>query len=393
MRIRLPLKAIVALVLIFAVSVSVTTAYFLRNKFAGLNISTAEKITEINQLLKENYYFELDNDKMNDALITGYVDGLEDNYSAYYNLDTSSQQLDTLKGNSHGIGIIAVESPDSGEIFVWKVYRDSPAALAGIKAGDYITAVGGKEVKKLGFNQAIKKIQGSIGKKTKITVSRDNKEFTKEVQCADTDMQSVYSYMAKGTTIGVVQIIDFNQKTYPQFKAEIDSLINEGATALVFDLRHNSGGTVEAAANMLDYLLPSCDTVHVKYKDGNVEVRNTSDKECIELPFAILTDKYTASSSEIFVSVMKQQGKAVVIGSKTFGKSLIQRSFTLKDGSRVKFTIGEFVPQSGESYNEIGIEPDITVDAGYTASYDYYFLTQATDKVLKAAVNELTQLS
>lgn len=390
MKLRLPFRAFISIFLTFTVSVSVISIWAFRRKISGVNLKAAEKITEINQLLQEDYYFELNDSAAEDALVSGYVDGLGDKYASYYNLDTSSQQTDAINGDAHGIGVITVENKAS-EMYVYKVYRDSPADLAGIKAGDVIIAVGKKAVNKIGFSSAVRDIQGTVGKAVNLTIRRGEDDFKVNVKCADIDMQSVYSYVSGD--IGILQILEFNKKTYPQFKAEVDYLMKQNVKGIIFDLRHNTGGTVESAAKILDFLLPECNTVHVKYKDGKIRVRNKSDKDFIDLPFIILTDGSTASSSEIFVSVMKHQKKAVIIGSKTYGKSLIQRTYNLKDGSKVKFTIGEFVLGNGESYSEKGIEPDINVESGLDGSYDFYFLTPENDKVLKAALEHMNQLS
>ncbi len=390
MKFKLPIRACIAIILTFAVCTSVTTAYFLKNKLIGIDYNTVTKISEISNLVEKEYYLDIDSQKLSDSIVSGYVNGLGDKYAAYYSLDTSSAQMDSINGDTHGIGIIAVEDPITRDIFVWRVYRDSPAESAGIKSGDHIINVNGEKVTEIGFTAAVNKIQGGVGKKSKLTLSRGNKTFTAEVECAETDMQSVYSYVPKGTNIGVVQVIDFNKKTYPQFKAEVSYYVDTGAEGLIIDLRHNNGGTVDTAAEMLDYLLPECNTIHVKYKDGKVQVRDTSDASSVDLPIVILTDGNTISASEIFTSVMKQQENVTVIGQKTYGKSLIQRTYKLSDGSLVKFTIGEFVPATGESYNGIGITPDIVIEPEYTISYNYYFLTPDKDKVLAAAIKHLS---
>lgn len=390
MKIRLPLRAVISIFLIFTVSVSVISIWAFRSTISGLDLKAAQKINEISQLVEKDYYFKLDDAAVEDALIAGYVGGLGDKYAKYYNPDASSQQTDAINGNAHGIGIIAVENK-TREIYVYKVYRDSPADLAGIKAGDCIVDVGKNSVKEIGFSKAIKDIQSAVVREITLTIRRGEDEFNVKLKCADIDMQSVYSYVSGN--IGILQIIDFNKKTYPQFKAEVDYLMKQNVKGIIFDLRHNTGGTVETAAKMLDYLLPECNTVHIRYKDGKIRVRNKSDKEFINLPFSILTDSSTASSSEIFASVMREQKKAVIIGSKTYGKSLIQRTYSLKNGSKVKFTIGEFIPESGVSYSEKGIEPDIKVESGLDNNYDYYFLTPENDKVLKAALDYMNQLS
>lgn len=392
MKIHLPLKAFISLLLTFTVSVSVITLWVFRNNTNGVTLEMASKITEISNLINKEYYFPLDSEALTDGMLSGYVDGLGDKYATYYNLDTSSQQTDAINGDTHGIGIMAVESYQR-DIYVYKVYRDSPAYLAGIKAGDHITYVNGEKVTEIGFSKAINGIKGTKGKRIELVINREGKNSSISLKTDDTDIQSVYSYTVDNGTIGVVQIIDFNKKTYPQFKAEMDLLLKEKIKAIIFDLRHNTGGTVDTAAKILDHLLPECDTVNIKLKDGKVRVRNKSDKDSVELPFVILTDGQTASSSEIFVSAMRHQKRATIIGEKTYGKALIQRTYTLKDGSKVKFTIGEFVQGDGSSYNGIGILPDIEVDTGFRNSHEFYFINSDNDKVLNAAVDHINQLS
>lgn len=391
MKIHLPFRAAVCLLLTFTVSVSVISLWAFRKSTNGVSVEMAEKITEISEYIKSDYYFSVDSESVTDGAVSGYMQGLGDKYATYYDVEKSSTQADAINGDTHGIGIMAVES-FSRDIYVYKVYRDSPAQLAGIKEGDRIISVEGEKVSTIGFSKAVDKLRGDKGKKTNLTLLRNSKEFSVSVKYDVTDIQSVYSYVTSGN-IGVVQIIDFNKKTYPQFKAEVEFLKEQKVKGMIFDLRHNSGGTVETAAQMLDLLLPKCDTVHVKFKDGKVKVRNKSDKNSIDLPFAILTDRITASSSEIFASVMRQQNKAVLIGETTYGKALIQRTYPLKDGSKIKFTVGEFVPKNGESYNGKGLEPDIAVNPGFKISHEFYFLKPNEDKVLKAAVDYINQLS
>lgn len=391
MKIQMPFRAVICIVLSFAVSVSVISLWTFRKSTRGVSIKMAEKITEVSKLIEKDFYFSPDSEAVLDSVMTGYMEGLGDKYASYYNLENSSSQTDAINGDTHGIGIMAVESYGR-DIYIYKVYRDSPAANSGIKEGDRIVAIGKTRVSTIGFTKAVNMLKGEKGKETDLTVWRNNKEFTVSVKCDDTDIQSVYSYMAEDD-IGVVQIIDFNKKTYPQFKAEVEFLKEQKVKGIILDLRHNSGGTVESAAQMLDLLLPKCNTVHIKLNDGKVRVRNKSDKESVDLPFAILTDKGTASSSEIFASVMRQQNKAVLIGERTYGKALVQRTYSLKDGSKVKFTVGEFVPENGESYNGKGLDPDIKVDPEFKITHEFYFLTPEKDKVLKAAVDYINQLS
>ena len=391
MKIQMPLKAVICIVLSFAVSISVISLWTFRKSTEGVSIRMAEKITEVSKLIEKDFYFSSDSEAILDSVMSGYMKGLGDKYASYYNLENSSSQTDAINGDTHGIGIMAVES-FYRDIYVYKVYRESPAELSGIKEGDRITYIGKTKVSEVGFSKAVNMVKGAEGKEVELTILRSNKEIKISVKCGESDIQSVYSYMAHDD-IGVIQVIDFNNKTYPQFKAEVEFLEEQKVKGIILDLRHNSGGTVESAAQMLDLILPKCNTVHIKLNDGKVRVRNKSDKESVDLPFAILTDKGTASSSEIFASVMRQQNKAVLIGERTYGKALIQRTYSLKDGSKVKFTVGEFVPENGESYNGKGLEPDIKADPEFKNTHEFYFLTPEKDKVLKAAVDYINQLS
>lgn len=387
MKTKIPLRAAVAAVISFAVIVSVLTVGAMNSALGGFDFKIAAKLGEISRLAESQYYYDIDNDAVTNAVLSGYVNGLSDDYAAYYDKDAAKKQVASIKGDSYGIGIIAVSTADESGIYAWKVYEKSPAENAGLKPGDIITEIDGKTVESIGFSDAANMFYGSIGKKVKLRVKRGKKTFSVVVTCGECDAQTVYIDSCKKGEPAVVQVTGFNDKTAVQFEGTVNECVKKGASSLIIDLRHNGGGTVSAAAKMLDFLLPEGDTVHVMYKDRKIFVRNRSDASCINLPFAVLCDGGTASASEIFASTLRELGGAKLIGSTTYGKSVIQRSYTLKDGSRVKFTVGEFVPSNGESYNKKGLKPDISVDPKLQSDYDFYFLTSENDVVKKYAVN------
>ena len=384
-RFKFPIKALAASIISFTVIIAVLITAFLRNTVLSMDYNLALKLSEIEGLVSRDYYFSVDDAELSDAVMTGYMKGLKDTYANYYTKENAQKQIADLKGDSFGIGALMVYLSDENALYVWKVYDNSSANAAGLKSGDYIVKVNGKTVYELGYNGAINAIRGEKGKQITLTVLRNNQYKSLKVSCAENDVQSVYSKLLQ-KKYGYVEVIDFNQKTAAQFKVAVDELQNEGAKALIIDLRHNGGGTVASAADMLNYLLPKGDTIRVKYKNGKTYVRNRSDKKCVNLPMAILTDGGTASSSEIFCSTMRDFGKAKLIGEKTYGKSVIQRSYNLSDGSRVKFTIGEFIPKSGKSYHKIGLEPDIAVDSGFQNDAGFYLKTPENDKVLLQSI-------
>ena len=387
-RFKFPVKALAATVVSFIVIVAVLITAVLRDTVFTMDYHMALKLSEIERLVNRDYYFSVDDSALSDAVMTGYVKGLKDTYANYYTKENAQKQIDSLKGDSFGIGALLVYLSNENALYVWKVYDNGAASNVGMKSGDYIVKVDGMTVKELGYDGALSAIRGEKGKAVALTVQRGTEEKTFKVTLAENDVQSVYSALLQ-KKYGYVEVIDFNQKTSAQFKVAVDELQKEGIKGLIIDLRHNGGGTVASAAEMLDYLLPKGDTVRVKYKNGKIYVRNRSDKKCVDRPMVILTDGGTGSSSEIFCSIMRDFGKAVLIGERTYGKSIIQRSYNLSDGSRVKFTIGEFVPKSGKSYHKIGLSPDIEVTPDFKDGADFYLKTEENDKVLLRGIEYL----
>ncbi len=383
---KLPFRAVAAMLVFCIVTVAILTVGAMKSVF-GIDFRLAVKVGEIQKLAQAQYYYAIDGQSVADGVAAGYVSGLNDDYAAYYDKESAQTQIESLKGNAYGIGISVVNMPSDSGIFVWRVYEGGTAENAGIKNGDIITAVGGESVADTGYSESVEKIQGAKGEKIQLTLRRGTKTMKITVKCDECDVQTVFSKTVENGKIGVVEVTSFNAKTDVQFKKAVDLLQKDGVKAIIIDLRHNGGGTVTTAANMLDFLLPEGDTVRVRYRSGKTEVRNSSDKEYIDLPFTVLVDSRTASSAEIFASAMRDIGGVKLIGEKTYGKSVIQRNFVLSDGSSVKFTVGEFIPASGESYNKKGLEPDIAITPEYPSGYGYYFLTEKNDNILKTAVD------
>ncbi len=384
----MPLRAIVALVLSFCVSVSVITVYLLKDIYGSISPKLAVKISQIKQIIDADYYFETIEENVMDGISSGYISGIGDKYAAYYSKDNATVVKDKYKGNAHGIGMLCVNTKNL-EIYVWRVYNGSSAQSAGLINGDIITYINGKSVSQMGYSKAVKKLQGKTGKTTELTYVRDGISHTANVTFGNYDAQSVF-YNVIDDKIGYVQITDFNSKTYLQFKTAIEELKKQKVKKYIFDLRHNSGGTVDSAAKILDYLLPEGEIIHVKNKSGDVTVRNRSDKNYLNAKIVILADNKSASASEIMISAMKDFGAATVMGTKTFGKSLIQRTYVLSDGSMVKLTVGEYVNSKQESYNGYGLNPDIELVPDYNSDYEYYFMNVENDSMLNAAVNQLS---
>lgn len=388
MKIKMPVRAIVALLLTLCVIVSVLTANALKDSYSSISLVLANKLNKIDKIVNTEYYFKVNQAELENSIVNGYVEGIGDKYASYYSESDADAISDKYNGNTNGIGMFCVNTPKS-EIYVWRVYSGSAADIAGLKSGDVITKINSKNVSEIGYTTATEMFKQKAGTTVKITYLREDKSYNTTVTCGVYDTQSVYPYLLNNK-YGLIQIITFNAKTYLQFKNAVEELKKQGAQSYIIDLRHNGGGTVDAAANIIDYLLPECDTIHIKDKNGKVSVRNSSDKSYIKEPIVILTDDKTASSAEILTAAMQDFGRASVIGTTTYGKSLIQRAYSLGDGSVVKLTIAEFVRRDGSSYNDIGIKPDIEINPDYSSNYEYYFSDLKNDSMIKAAINQLS---
>lgn len=373
----------VAVTAVISVLISFTVFHFF-----FLSDGRYEKLKQMDSLVEKYFYGEVDKETLSDTLMMGYIAGLGDKYAYYYSSEEASKRSETLAGSGQGIGIIVVQHPDSGNIYVKNVYDEGPADKAGVMVGDEIIAVDSVSVTERGYQQSINDIIREVGETVVVTVLRDGKTLDITVEYSKFVAQTVFGQLLD-SGVGYVEITSFNGGTYAQFKNTVDNLISEGAKGLIFDLRGNGGGTVDSVTQMVDYLCPEGVIMTAKYANGNVEVIAESDAEQIDLPMAVLTDGGTASASELFTASIKDFGKGVSVGSKTYGKGVMQSTYAFSDGSDVVFTVAEFFPFSGISFNEKGIEPDLAVTLTEEQEKYMHQTPLADDPVVIAAEEEL----
>ena len=355
-KIKLP-KTLIAVVLTAVISVLASFTLF---HYIYLADGRYEKLKAMDNLVSDNFYGEIDPQKINDGIMLGYVLGLEDRYASYFSSEEAAKGNEELSGSGQGIGIIVTMHPDTENIYVSNVYNECPAAKAGILVGDQITAVDGVKVTERGYQQSVNDIIREIGDTVVLTVLRGDETLELTVEYSQFVAQTVFGQMLD-SGIAYVEITSFNGGTYEQFKNTVDSLIADGAKGLIFDIRNNGGGTVDSVTKMVDYLCPEGVIMTAKYANGKTQNIANSDAEEIDLPMAVLTNGNSASASELFTASIKDFGKGVSVGEKTFGKGVMQTTYGFDDGSSVAFTVAEFLPHSGKSFNEKGIEPDIPV--------------------------------
>lgn len=359
------LNTVVTIVCFFTVvSIALTSVFF---AFVVVPIREGklykynERVLEISDLVEKYYIGDIDNQTMIDGLSYGFVAGLDDPYAGYLTVDQANENDNSLMGYNTGIGIQTSLHPDSGNIYVGEVHKDSPAEKAGLKKGDEIVSLDDKIVKEVGYSTAINYIPTvPIGQKIAVSVLRHGVSLELEITLSQFVTQSVF--YEKIGNIGYINITTFNEKTVEQFKTAVDNLVKQNANALVFDLRGNLGGTLNSVCQMVDYLVPKGLIAKVDYKVDNLDENFISDEHEINLPMAILTDSKTVSASELFTQSLIDYGKAITVGGKTYGKGVVQRTYTLSDGSQVRFTIAKYYTKSGICVDGVGIDPTIPVE-------------------------------
>ena len=346
------------------------------------------KYLELETRIKQSFVDEVDEETLADGVALGLIYSLDDPYSAYFDAEEYNQKLDDNEGLNAGIGVTVVSHPDNGYIYVVNLSTGSPADLAGIKPGDLITEVDGKDVTELGFSTAVANIRGKIDTDCVLTVKRGDETLSLTATRGKYVTTSVFSHMID--TLCYIQITEFNAATVPQFEAAIDDAIDKKATGLIFDLRGNGGGTLDSVDKILDILLPEGEVVSATYKNGKKKVLFSSDKNEIDLPMMVLCDKNTASAAELFAASIRDFEKGKLIGTKTYGKGIMQETFALSDGSAVRLTVAYFNPPSGINFHKIGLSPDFEVELTEEEQKYYYLLDDQADPVIKKAVEILT---
>ncbi len=376
------------LAVVLTAVISVSASFYCFQEFFKVEPTTYTKLTEIQNIVDNYYYGEADPEQIEKGILQGYVYGLGDKYAAYLDISDSDKRSEDLKGNATGIGIIVVQHPDTGNIYVKNVYDNAPAKKSGIKPGDQITAIDSVLVTDSGYAKAVSSIQREIGETVEITVLRDGKTLNLKITYSEFVAQTVFHKLLDNG-YGYVEITSFNSETVAQFKNAVNDLVEKKASALIFDVRGNGGGTVDSVTEMVDFLCPEGDIMKAKYGDGSIETIATSDADEIKLPMVVLTDEDSASASELFTASLIEFGKGVSVGSTTFGKGVMQATYGLADGSSLIITIAEFFVHNDVSFDGEGIEPEVPVELTKEEIVYRHISPLEEDPVIIAAIDYL----
>lgn len=330
--------------------------------------------TEIMESYLDKYYVEeFDETLVEEMLFSGMAAGVGDKYTYYMSEETLEQYLENTNGNFDGVGIEVYTTQD-GEVVISRVMEGQPAQKAGMQEGDVIIGVDGEDMRGKLISDVAAKIRGKAGTEVTIEVLRKSTGETLKMtmQRAVVVMESVDSRMINGN-IGYISISGFKENTYEQFKAALDTLQKGGMKGLVLDLRDNPGGLVKSVYQIGEELLPEGTMVYTLDKQEKRDDLKC-DGEYLDIPLVVLVNENSASASEILAGAVKDTGRGTLVGMQTFGKGLVQRLFTLPDGSGLNVTIQKYYTPKGTSIHGIGIEPDEVVQLG-----EKYLTTVLTD--------------
>lgn len=301
--------------------------------------------------------------KLDEKAYEKLMQSLDDPYAAYF----TKKQYESFERNFaesyEGIGVtiadVKIKGNDDIQILVCSVFEDSPAEQAGIKPGDFIYEVDGDKIKN--SDDACDHMLGQAGTEVKVTVKREGEEITYTMARAKIEEKAVkYKELDKENKIGYICITTFKQGTSESFKLAVKDLKNDGYEKIIIDLRNNGGGLTNEAYDLADYLLPEGVIVTEKNKSGR-ENAHKSDASSAGIDYVMLVNRQTASASEILACAVQDHKGGKIIGAKTYGKGVTQKTQKLADGSAIKFTIEEYFRPSGKTVNGIGVIPDIKV--------------------------------
>ena len=352
------------------------------NQNGSLDVNRiTKKITTLQQIIDKYYLFDEDTTQVEDWIYKGMMFGLNDPYTTYYTAEEYQKLNEDTEGEYHGIGVMISQNRGTGLITVIKVFKDTPAAEAGMRPGDILYKVGDMEVTGMDMDILVKDyIKGKDGSEVELTVFRqDEGEYVDlKMERRNVTVQTV-EYQMMEDSVGYIAVSQFDVVTADQFKAAVNDLEKQGMKKLVVDLRNNPGGVLGTVVDMLDYILPDDLTiegdkdlvrtnpeatllVYMADKNGKGEQEYASDGHSLDIPMAVLVNGESASASEVFTGAMKDYGRATIVGTKTFGKGIVQNLIPLDNGTAIKMTTAHYYTPSGFDLHGKGIEPDVEVE-------------------------------
>lgn len=319
-----------------------------------------EKLDMLLQLVEMYYYEDVDTQEMLESAAWGLVAGIGDVYSTYYTKEDMEAFNEETEGEYAGIGCQLLADPTDQLITITRVFKGSPAEEVGMRTGDKIVYVNDVYYSAYEMDAAVDVMRGTPGESVKVTVMRGLETIDFDITRKVVNINYVEHQILEDN-IGYVMVYDFLGDAVEGFEAALKNFQEAGVGAMIIDLRNNGGGLLDASVMMADMILPKGTVVSMRDKLGNEEVFEIDD-EYYDVPMVVLVNEYSASASEILSGAIRDYGEGTLVGTKTFGKGVVQSVVDFPDGSGLKVTTARYYTPSGECIHEVGIEPHVTVE-------------------------------
>ena len=365
--------------------IGVTNVKYVSN---NTNSDFTSKLEYYNNFINKYYLYDIDEEKMQEAAIKGYFKGLEDKYSEYISKADMEDYMADTTGTYVGIGVYIANNTETNQIIVLMPIEGSPAEEAGIKSGDVILKIEGKEYKGEDLSEATRVLKAEEGTKVKIEILREEETIEIEVERREIKVNHIETEVLE-SNIGYIQISSFDEGTYNEFTNKYYELSNQNIKSLIIDLRNNGGGIVDEATDIADLFTDKDSTLLITTsKNEDEEITKAKKEKQINIPIVILVNNNTASASEILAAAIKENNENVsIVGTTTYGKGVIQTIFTLMDGSGIKLTTNEYFTPNHNKINKVGITPDYEVE--FPKDQSIYSVEHKDDTQLQKAIELL----
>ena len=349
---------------------------------------TYSKLDELQELVDEKFIGEIDWKTVEDNAAAGMIAGLGDRWSYYMSAESYESYLDQMNNSYVGVGITVTQRED-GYLNILEVVENGPAGKAGVEPGGFIVRVGEQDISGLGIDGATPLIKGEEGTDVTLTIRYGEEEREYTMTRAYFEM-TVASGEMLDDGIGLVTIENFDGRCADETLAAIESLLDQGATKLIFDVRNNPGGYKTELCRILDYLLPEGPLFRSEYYDGTTQV-DESDKKCLDIPMVVLINSESISAAEFFAAALREYEVATLVGEQTIGKGYFQQVYRLSDGSAVGLSVGKYTTPNGVSLANVGLTPDVEVAVDDELFWQIYYnrVQWQDDPQIQAAMDVL----
>ena len=349
----------------------------------GIGSEVEGKLNAIDSVLESFYFGDVDDETAKDNIYKAYLSSYGDKYTMYYTADEYKALKESTNGKFYGIGAVCQLSGEGGVLLV-DVYDNGAGYQAGLRSGDRVVNVDGRDITDMELSSAVALIKGDKGTSVTLEVIRGTERLTFSAVRDAVEAKTV-SYTLLDNNIGYLSISQFEEVTTKQFKAAVEDLQSQGMKGLVIDIRNNPGGLLDTVVGMLKYMLPDGLIVYTEDKQGNRKEYKGQDNDEFNLPLAVIVNGNSASASEIFAGAIQDYGKGTIIGTQTYGKGIVQTVKPLTDGSEIKFTIAKYSTPKGQDIHGKGVTPDMVVE--YDTDADVDTQLDAAIKNVEAQIN------